>query len=93
MSSDLLLSEVLPTPFLRARHRVSRVMTATRKEAIMARSKTRDTGGGTVDKIVGRLKEAGGALSGNERRKAKGQFRQAKGSAKQKKGRLRKRVK
>jgi uncharacterized protein YjbJ (UPF0337 family) len=55
----------------------------------VARSRARDKSGGTVDKIVGRIKEAGGALSGNEPRKARGQSRQAKGSAKQKKGHLR----
>ena len=39
----------------------------------MARSSARDKTDGTVDKLKGRLKEAGGALSGNEGRKARGQ--------------------
>jgi uncharacterized protein YjbJ (UPF0337 family) len=55
----------------------------------MARSKTRDKGGGSVDKMIGRVKEAGGALTGNESRKARGQGKQAKGSARKKKGHLR----
>ena len=55
----------------------------------MARSKARDKGGGTVDKMVGRVKEAGGALTGNESRKARGQGKQVKGSARKKKGHLR----
>jgi uncharacterized protein YjbJ (UPF0337 family) len=53
------------------------------------RSKGRDKAGGTFDKVRGWIKEAGGALSGNERRKAKGQGRQAKGSARKKRGHLR----
>ena len=52
----------------------------------MARSSARDKGGGTIDKMVGRVKEAGGALSGNEARKARGQGKQAKGKARKKKG-------
>jgi len=54
----------------------------------MARSSARDKSGGTVDKLKGRLKEASGALSGNERRKARGQAGQAKGGARKKKGHL-----
>jgi uncharacterized protein YjbJ (UPF0337 family) len=38
--------------------------------------------------LKGRLKEAGGALSGNEGRKARGQATQAKGGARKKKGHL-----
>jgi uncharacterized protein YjbJ (UPF0337 family) len=53
------------------------------------KSKTRDKSGGTLDKLRGRAKEAGGALSGNERSKTKGQARQAKGSARKKRGHLR----
>jgi uncharacterized protein YjbJ (UPF0337 family) len=59
------------------------------RESNMARSRQRDKSGGTVEKVVGRLKEAGGALTGNESRKARGQGRQAKGSVRQKKGHLR----
>jgi uncharacterized protein YjbJ (UPF0337 family) len=39
--------------------------------------------------MLGRVKEAGGALTGNESRKARGQGKQAKGSARKKKGHLR----
>jgi uncharacterized protein YjbJ (UPF0337 family) len=52
----------------------------------MARSSARDKTGGTVDKLKGRLKEAGGALRGNEGRKARGQSDQVKGTARKKKG-------
>ena len=54
----------------------------------MPRSSARDKSGGVLNKFTGRLKEAGGALSGNERRKARGQGKQAKGQARKKKGRL-----
>ena len=54
----------------------------------MARSSSRDKSGGTLDKAVGRVKEASGALTGNEKRKARGQGRQAKGSARKRKGHL-----
>jgi uncharacterized protein YjbJ (UPF0337 family) len=53
------------------------------------RSKQRDKAGRTFDKLRGRLKGAGGALTGNERRKARGQARQTKGSARMKAGHLR----
>lgn len=52
----------------------------------MARSSSRDKTGGTLDKMLGRFKEAGGALTGNESRKARGQGKQAKGSARKRKG-------
>jgi uncharacterized protein YjbJ (UPF0337 family) len=52
----------------------------------MARSSARDKSGGTLDKFMGRLKEAGGALSGNQDRKARGQGKQVKGGARKKKG-------
>jgi uncharacterized protein YjbJ (UPF0337 family) len=53
------------------------------------RSKGRDKAGGSFDKVRGRIKEAGGALTGNQRRKARGQDRQLKGSARKKRGHLR----
>lgn len=54
----------------------------------MARSRARDKSGGTLDKVKGRMKEAGGALTGNENRKARGQGDQVKGTAKKKRGHL-----
>jgi uncharacterized protein YjbJ (UPF0337 family) len=54
----------------------------------MARSRPRDKAGGTLDKIKGRFKEAGGALSGREGPRARGQSDQAKGTARKKKGHL-----
>ena len=53
------------------------------------KSRQRDKAGGTLDKLRGRVKEAGGALTGNERSKAEGQGRQTKGSARKKRGHLR----
>ena len=58
-------------------------------KGVALRSKARDKSGGTLDKLRGRVKEAGGALSGSERSKTKGQARQAKGSARKKRGHLR----
>jgi uncharacterized protein YjbJ (UPF0337 family) len=54
----------------------------------MARSSSRDKSGGTVDKVIGRVREAGGALTGNEKRKARGQGKQTKGSARKRKGHI-----
>jgi uncharacterized protein YjbJ (UPF0337 family) len=54
----------------------------------MARSSSRDKTGGTMDKVIGRVREAGGALTGNEKRKARGQGKQTKGSARKRKGHL-----
>jgi len=51
--------------------------------------RTRDKAGGAMDRVRGRIKEAGGALTGNERRKARGQARQDKGRARKAKGRVR----
>jgi uncharacterized protein YjbJ (UPF0337 family) len=53
------------------------------------KSRTRDKGGGTIDKARGRAREAAAALKGNPRGKAAGQARQAKGEARKKKGHLR----
>ena len=53
------------------------------------RSSKRDKAGGTLDKVRGRLKEAGGALTGREDTKQRGRNRQVKGSARKKKGHFR----
>ena len=53
------------------------------------RSRARDKSGGTFDKLRGRVKEAGGALTGTPQTKTKGQARQTKGAAKKKRGHLR----
>jgi uncharacterized protein YjbJ (UPF0337 family) len=53
------------------------------------RSKARDKAGGTLDKVRGRVREAGAAISASPRGKTKGQLRQTKGSARKKKGHLR----
>jgi uncharacterized protein YjbJ (UPF0337 family) len=53
------------------------------------RSKARDKSGGTFDRAMGRVREAGASLRGNPEGKAKGQARQAKGTARKKKGHLR----
>jgi uncharacterized protein YjbJ (UPF0337 family) len=53
------------------------------------RSRARDKSGGTLDRAMGRVREAGASLRGNPQGKAKGQARQAKGTARKKKGHLR----
>jgi uncharacterized protein YjbJ (UPF0337 family) len=53
------------------------------------KSKTRDKGGGTLDKARGRAREAAAALKGNSEGKTKGRARQAKGETRKKKGHLR----
>ena len=53
------------------------------------KSRSRDKVEGAVHKAKGRLKEAAGALTGDEARKAEGISDQRKGGAKKKKGHLR----
>ena len=53
------------------------------------RSKGRDKAGGTMDKLRGRLREAGGALTGSDRSRFKGSARQGRGEARKKRGHLR----
>jgi uncharacterized protein YjbJ (UPF0337 family) len=43
---------------------------------------------GALDKAKGRVKEAGGALTGNKDKKAEGRADQRRGTAKEKKGHL-----
>jgi uncharacterized protein YjbJ (UPF0337 family) len=61
----------------------------------MARGRRRttpsgDRAAGFADKAMGRLREAGGALTGNTSAKARGRRDQARGTARGKKGLLRK---
>jgi uncharacterized protein YjbJ (UPF0337 family) len=53
------------------------------------RTKARDKAGGTFDKLRGRFREAGGALTGSDRDRAKGQARQGRGEGRKKRGHLR----
>jgi uncharacterized protein YjbJ (UPF0337 family) len=53
------------------------------------RSKGRDKAGGTFEKLRGRLREAGGALTGSDRSRIKGSARQGRGEARKKRGQLR----
>ena len=53
------------------------------------RSKGRDKAGGTLDKVRGRIREAGGALTGSHRSRIKGSARQGRGAARKKRGHLR----
>jgi len=53
------------------------------------KSKARDKTGGKMDKAVGRVREAGAALSGNPAGKSEGKLKQGKGEARKKKGHLR----
>ena len=59
-----------------------------RKEATTERSGREDKGEGVLDKTRGRLKEAAGAVSGNEELKAEGRAEQRGGALKDKKGKL-----
>ena len=54
----------------------------------MATNKNRDKVEGAADKAKGRLKEAAGALSGNDSKRAEGAGDRAKGTLKEKKGHL-----
>jgi uncharacterized protein YjbJ (UPF0337 family) len=58
------------------------------KEATTERSSREEKGEGVLDKARGRLKEAAGAVSGDEERKAEGRAEQRKGTLKDKKGKL-----
>jgi uncharacterized protein YjbJ (UPF0337 family) len=49
-------------------------------------SSRKDKNEGAMDKAKGRLKEAGGSLTGNKDKKAKGRADQNKGTLKKKKG-------
>lgn len=53
------------------------------------RSRQRDKAGGTLDKLRGRIREAGGALTGSDRSRVKGSARQGRGEGRKKRGQLR----
>jgi uncharacterized protein YjbJ (UPF0337 family) len=52
------------------------------------KSSRQDRGEGVADKAKGRVKEAAGAVTGDETRKTEGRSDQSKGTAKEKKGKL-----
>ncbi len=52
------------------------------------KSSTQDKNEGMLDKAKGKAKEAAGAVSGDEAKKAEGQKDQTKGTAKDKKGKV-----
>jgi uncharacterized protein YjbJ (UPF0337 family) len=52
----------------------------------MPKKSTQDRAEGAVDKVKGRVKEAGGSLSGDDQKKAEGRSDQREGKAKDKKG-------
>jgi len=52
------------------------------------RNSREDKNEGTMDRAKGRMKEAGGALTGDKRKKREGRTDQKKGRAKEKKGEL-----
>ncbi len=58
------------------------------KEATTERSSREEKGEGVLDKARGRLKEAAGAVTGDEERKAEGRAEQFEGTLKDKKGKL-----
>lgn len=52
----------------------------------MAKDSSKDRNEGAMDKAKGRVKEAGGSLTGNKDKKAEGKADQDKGTLKEKKG-------
>jgi uncharacterized protein YjbJ (UPF0337 family) len=55
---------------------------------VSEKSSTQDKGEGALDKAKGKAKEAAGAVSGDEAKKAEGHSDQTKGTAKDKKGKV-----
>jgi uncharacterized protein YjbJ (UPF0337 family) len=55
---------------------------------VPSRSSRDDKNEGAMDKAKGRMKEAGGALTGDKSKKSEGRSDQRKGKAKEKKGNL-----
>ena len=53
-----------------------------------SRSSREDNNEGAMDRVKGRVKEAGGALTGDKSKKREGRSDQRKGKAKEKKGDL-----
>jgi len=52
----------------------------------MPKKSSKDRAEGALDKVKGRVKEAGGSLGGDSEKKAEGRSDQRKGTAKDKKG-------
>jgi uncharacterized protein YjbJ (UPF0337 family) len=52
------------------------------------KSSGQDKGEGATDKLKGRVKEAAGAVTGDEATKSEGRSNQTRGTAKEKKGKL-----
>src|SRR5215203_2238835 len=71
----------------RVGHRVS-VVQKREKGTQVARNSREDKNEGTMDRAKGRMKEAGGALTGDKSKKREGRSDQRKGRAKEKKGDL-----
>ena len=53
-----------------------------------SRSSREDKNEGAMDRVKGRMKEAGGAVTGDKSKKSEGRADQRKGRAKEKKGNL-----
>jgi uncharacterized protein YjbJ (UPF0337 family) len=71
----------------RVGHRVS-VVQEREKGTQVARNSREDKNEGAMDRAKGRMKEAGGALTGDKSKKREGRSDQRKGRAKEKKGDL-----
>jgi uncharacterized protein YjbJ (UPF0337 family) len=71
----------------RVAHRVS-VVQEREKGTQVARNSREDKNEGAMDRAKGRMKEAGGALTGDKSKKREGRSDQRKGRAKEKKGDL-----
>jgi len=55
---------------------------------VPSRSSREDKNEGAMDRVKGRMKEAGGALTGDKSKKSEGRADQRKGKIKEKKGNL-----
>src|SRR5215207_594621 len=88
-SSDFDSSRESPLVFIPhlAGHRVS-VVQEREKGTQVARNSREDKNEGAMDRAKGRMKEAGGALTGDKSKKREGRSDQRKGRAKEKKGDL-----
>jgi uncharacterized protein YjbJ (UPF0337 family) len=77
-----------PLPYLRLTIRVGKPILREGADRVPGKSSREDKNEGAMDRAKGRVKEAGGALSGDKGKKREGRSDQRKGRAKEKKGDL-----
>jgi uncharacterized protein YjbJ (UPF0337 family) len=73
---------------LSASNTTSRQVSEERSATVPGRSSREDKNEGKMDRAKGRMKEAGGAITGDKSKKREGRSDQRKGKAKEKKGDL-----